>query len=761
MTSPIRRLLILPLACLVAACSGSWDGVSGTSGNNNPPPVKPPPAPKDPSPNTSGIVAACAGSGAARLDYELPGAGFEAAVFQGASRSDVYVGAPVQIVTESSLIVTGLTDGVDAFFGLAIRADGATTWLPAGTAVRTRPGAPIYVDAAGDPSVGNGQSAATPFVNLSDALLVAGAFGGANVWVKNGDYGVGPYFLGPNVHCAGGFGAAFDFESRDAAASTTRATASSTQEIFSVISGGADSSLDGIEIDGGNSVLKGVDIVDSDVELRALVISNCIDGGVKAVVSVATQNRRLQIVASDISGNGGDGVSTSGPYDIVFDKCQFDANGQEGVDVDDLNVIAGGASTFRATACRFFGNSFEGLDIDLATIGGAPAATLGTFDVYLEDCSFEVNGLDGLLIDQEHEFFPNVEATVALVGITARANRLAGVHIDADANGTYHLHRIRCTANTTDGLLVTSETNAGEVLVTSSWFAGNLGRGVALASGNKTLLLSQCGVAGNQGGGIVSESVACAIANSVFWLQPAALTNVYSAGNYLADGSEQVFEIVPVVFTTATANNVGALTVASSDGFAVGDLVRVADDPNGLMVTAIAPNTLVLDADPQAFLPPGSVHGYAGSDVVDDLRLVADSPAFGRGIAAAGDPAADAGPFGASNGGEPGMGDPFAATELRVLGTAPALANGVTAMQPLVITFDREVDVATVTSDRVVAIQNGTELVVGLSVSANTITVAPPATGWSSGTTLQLRGGLLAGDGSPLAAAILLPITVL
>lgn len=728
-----------------------------------PPPVQPPNLPSlDPSPTASGIVAACAGAGSARIDYRLPGANFDAALFQGGSSAAVYSGGPVLTpLTGSSAILTGLTDGVDLFLGLAIRAAGSTVWVPVGATVRTRPGAPVYVDAGASAVGANGLTPQTAFVNLSDALLVAGSQNGRNVWVRDGVYGSGPYFIGPNVHCAGGFSAAFDLAGRDVLALATRATGSSSQEIFSVISGGADGSLDGFLVDGGAVVLKGVDIADSDAELRSLEVRNCADRGVKAAVTVATQNRRLKIIGCNVHSNVSDGVSTAGPYEIVLDLSNFDANGQEGIDVDNLEALDGGASSLRASGCRFFGNSSEGLDIDLSTVPGTPMTATGTFDVRVDNCRFELNGLDGLLIDQEYEFFPGFSATIVVQGCVARANRQAGVHIDADANGTYRLHRLRCTANAMDGLLITSETNASEIIVTSSWFAGNLSAGARLATGNKTVLASHCGFAGNQAGGMVSDSVPCAVANSVFLQQPVATTNAVALGNYVADGSAQVFERAPKAFTSVSANVAGALTVMTTSGFENGDRVRVADGETAFTIVTVAAGDIVLSEDPTLFLVPGMLQAYSTASVVDDLRLASASPASSVGITAPGEFAPDAGPYGAVDGGEPGGSDLFAGNTMRMISISPALAGGVAVLQPLVIAFDREVDVTTVVGGRVAVRKDGAAVVVGLSVAGSTITVAPPATGWTAGMTLQISLGLQAVDGSPLASALLVPITVL
>ena len=690
-----------------------------------------------------------------RIDFNLPGTGFEAALFQGGSRSEVYLASPVQgPLTSSPVIVTGLTDGVDAFFGLAIRAAGGTTWTPVGTTVRTRPGAPVYVDASANPAVATGTTPATAFPNLQDGLLVAGAANGRNVWVRDGNYGAGPYALGPNVHAAGGFDGTFTLAARNAAATGTQLTGSTGQEIVSVQSGGSDGSLDGFLVDGGNTVLKGVDIVDSDVELRSLVVRRCADRGIKDVAT--TTPRILYVIACTITANASDGLSSAGPLDLRLDLSRFEANGQEGIDADDLQCPDNGAVSLVATGCRFYGNVFEGLDVDLSA---APLSVgTGTFDVRIENCSFELNGLDGLLIDQEHEFFPGFVAAIVVRGCSARANRHAGVHLDADANGTYRLERLSCTANATDGLLVTSETNAGEIMLLASWFAGNLGTGAHVASGNKVLLASHCVFAGNSGGALRGDVQTCAAANSIFLRQGTPLTTAIGAGNVTSDDSGLVFFNAPSAFTTATAVTEGTVTVTSTDGFAAGTNVVAADDGRRLFVNQVNGSTLVLDQAPQAFFTPGALTAYAGSNVALDLRLPPNSPALDAGIAAVGEDPPDAGPFGAAAGGVPGRIEPFAASTLSLASATPALATGVTALEPLVFTFDRDLEESTVTSDRVVVLRDGLPFAVNLAVSGRTLTLSPTTPGWSGALSVRLLGGLRATDDSHLAAPLLAPI---
>ena len=77
------------------------------------------------------------------------------------------------------------------------------------------------------------------------------------------------------------------------------------------------------------------------------------------------------------------------------------------------------------------------------------------------------------------------------------------------------------------------------------------------------------------------------------------------------------------------------------------------------------------------------------------------------------------------------------------------------------LTFDRAVDPASVTADRVVALRDATALTVNLSVAGATVTIAPTGAGFSGAVSLRLQGDLRGVDGSPLAAPLVIPVRVL
>ena len=114
---------------------------------------------------------------------------------------------------------------------------------------------------------------------------------------------------------------------------------------------------------------------------------------------------------------------------------------------------------------------------------------------------------------QEHEAAPGWFASVDVRECTAKNNGRAGFHVDADGDGEYLLHRLRSTANGTDGVWISSETQAGQVVLSSCYLAGNLGAGARASLGNKPILASHCVFAGNLEAGLVSSFTASAAAS--------------------------------------------------------------------------------------------------------------------------------------------------------------------------------------------------------------------------------------------------------
>lgn len=129
-------------------------------------------------------------------------------------------------------------------------------------------------------------------------------------------------------------------------------------------------------------------------------------------------------------------------------------------------------------------------------------------------------------------------------------------------------------------------------------------------------------------------------------------------------------------------------------------------------------------------------------------------------MSAQGDPALDAGPFGAPAGGAPGVASPFdPAFGLRLLRTVPATATAVTSSGSVQFVFDRAVNSGSVTQQRIVAIDESTQnpVTASISVSGNTITLNPTGSGWPVSFYVRVHAGILATDGARLGLPLALP----
>src|SRR5262249_29647149 len=136
----------------------------------------------------------------------------------------------------------------------------------------------------------------------------------------------------------------------------------------------------------------------------------------------------------------------------------------------------------------------------------------GTMDVRIHGCAFERNKGPGLFLDHDYESVPNYSSTIVVGECLSRANESHGYTLDLDGIGSVLLERVVATGNGGHGLHVTSETQPGILLASSSALTGNLGFGVraegpAASAGNRSVALSHCLIAGNFGGGVSSRDV--------------------------------------------------------------------------------------------------------------------------------------------------------------------------------------------------------------------------------------------------------------
>ncbi len=753
MSTSIRTFAALLLS-VAASCAG---GGGPSSGGSNPPPPLP-----SASPLLAGLVAAAAGPGAVRVQWRGAPAGFEVALFSSSTRASVYAGAPVvQQPSGDALTLNGLVDGTVYYFGLGIREAGAGIYVPTGVVLRARPGAPLYVDAASTAANPDGLTPATAFPDVTSALLTAFLQGGGNVWIAGGAYDAAFLPLFSGVHVQGSFDVSFDLDLRDALASSTVWNVPAGASGVGVQGGDPPAVLDGLALMGNGAGTVGVDVVDAGLELRAVSVSGFTDRGIR-LRNTKVEDYDLVVASSSSSGNGADGLSLLGAYDLLLDASSFLSNGQEGVDLGPLVALDGDSASLKISGCSFLGNGTEGLDASLnaPTLGGP---TGGRFIVEIRGSRFEENGSDGCLVDVEYEAFPLWSANVLVRDSVARANRIAGFHVDADAYVDLFLHRLLATANAGDGILVSSEADPGVAVVAACVAASNQGSGIRATFGNRPIAASHCIVAGNLGGGISSDTVESSAASSIAWLQTSPWTDVRTtACTSTNDPTIGLFENGPEEYRLVLAVAGSTLTLAQTPSFQGAAALELADDGIGLTASQISGTSVTLGATPSAFVAPGMLAAFApGAGVLEDYHLPVGSPALATGMTPPGGLAVDAGVYGAPQGGDPGAGDLVPRTLFRPVATRPALTQSLGANDPIVVTFSDDLASASVVPGAVRAVTaSGSALAISTTVANGELVVDPPPAGWGTEPfELELHRFLASIAGDPFAAPLALPFT--
>jgi Right handed beta helix region len=801
------KTFALLLVAALSGCGGHLGDLVGPPPRPEPPIRPPSAAPK------AGLLALCAGDNIVRVDYRKPSTGFEGALFLGTDTATLFSGAPVVSglvgdADANSIFASSthpiVSNGTTLFVGFGIRKVGTTGWTKIGEILQCRPGAPLYIDLnQTNTTVADGSTPALALPLLDESLLIAALLasfeGTKNVWVSAGVYstrpfnagvpGSGVFAVGSGVHVYGGFApgapgstSSFDIAARTlppenpTAAESTILRGNATPRILDVISGGAVHIVDGIAVDGQSTIVKGVDVSESDVEMRSVRIRLCTDNGLQIKqITDFVNRRRITLTACEVSQSGNDGIGLAGNFALHLDRSDISANGGRGIDPNDLQALSGSTAILSAFGCRFYGNTIDGLGMDLNTIATQPPAPGGRYEIDIEGCSFERNGRDGLFVDLDYDLFPEWYTRVRIRDCVANANRRAGIHIDADDKGEFVIDRVRCTANGGDGLWISSEpddpaTTADDgrsthIVVTNSSMLGNLGWGIQANEGDKIILASHCALAGNQLGGFQSmltgprgnnpRRISSAV-NFVIWRQPTPFVNVRATSCWI-ESADNPFVNAPAAYAVVNANQSGALTLAANSSIAAGDAVEIGDDGVKLTVTSSTGGSLVVNPAPAVFVAPDAAFGYpqaATASMVEDLRLYSLSLAIGTGLAIAGGPAVDPGPHGSLNGGEPGDFDPFTPIGLQLRKVDPAVTNGVLLTSSIDLEFDADVDPASINADRIVS-SAGTP--VQLSVAGRVVTVAPLAN-WATEENLRVLPGILSTSGAALGAALVVPV---
>jgi len=719
-----------------------------------------------------GLVSVAAGATQVQLRWEArdaDGADLPIGIFSGPDRASVHQGAPIATAVGDGVLVVTIPSGATRYFGLALDVGGGT-YEQAGHVLVARSGAPYYVDPASTAVNPDGSSPAQAFRDPLDAVVVAFALGGGNVWIAAGDYTNVGLPLRPGVHVFGGFDASFDLASRDPQAHPTRFVGRVGDPVCEILGGSAPVVIDGCTIDGASAAPFGIDIDATDAELRSVEVRDCAGRGVRLRSIDETRAVDVRIARSRVINNQAQGVSLTGPFDLWIEGSRFAGNRLEGVDLGGLVAPGGVPVSLRVRDSSFVGNGHDGLDCDLSppSILGAGG---GRYEIRIESSNFERNGYSattevtaGLKIDIDFELIPDWSAEILVRGSRAAQNRGDGVLLDLDSTCSAFVHRLLSTANGGDGLSVTSESTASFAVVSASVFTGNVGAGLKAELGQVPIVASHCVLAGNLGGGMTSSTVTSAVSSTVAWLQPNAYSGVREYFNVLAnDPFVSPFEHAPVEYLRANSIAGGDVVLANSATLVVGDHVELADDGVQRSVAGFsAGNHVALSPAPTLAGLPSTLARFAGPGVVEDYRLAPGSSANASGMP---DPFAgpmDAGPFGAPLGGEPAREGAQLPALFYAGSSVPSVSQSLSSAQAIRIAFVGGAPAGSSVNPQSVRVLNAQSTVLATTafVQNGELVVQPPAGGWPSGALLlELHAALRSTAGTPIATPLAAPFT--
>jgi len=762
--SPARGVrlarVLLPVsiaaACAVSACARLEIDV--------PSPPPPPPAPPAGDHATVGLTSLVAGVDRLRAEWRVhSGAPLEVelALFVATARADVFDATPLLLTgTEAHVLVQSLATDQDYYVGLGQRASPSDAFTPAGPVLRARTGTVIYVDPAADGS-GDGTSASSPLGDLTLGVLNAFVAGGANVWVRGGTFTTQSVPLFAGVHLSGGFSSTFRLVDRDTVLNPTRLEGFAGQPVVALQTGTAGPGiLDGFELDGLNVASDGVFESSEHCELRSVRIRRC-GRGVRLRAPLATTPVPVVLANVTVQESQNEGLSLDGAFDLALEGCVFDANANEGCDLNHLVAPEFSSANLRIRGSRFLRNGTEGLDAHLGVPAGAGHGG-GRFRVEIEDCDFELNALDGARVDIDYDFFPEWDAEITVRGCRARANGGSGVHLDLDSRASAIVHRLWSSANRLDGLGLTSESYPGFCTVSASVLAGNLGRGAHASLGHYALSLSHCIVAGNATGGVHSSIVRSIVHSTIFDRQPDALvgtTAIACPSATLVDASP--FELAPLEFLLATGASADLVTVTAAPSVRPAASFELDDDGVACLRTGGAGTTLALDPVPTAFSYPCPVGVFATTTVAEDWRLQPASIGVASGFAAPSSPPVDAGIFGTPLGGVPGREAAVPPPLFRLASTTPAWSDPVASNQTIEFGFEGgDLDPASISAAVFAFDARGAERVIAPFAGAGTVSVPAPTGGWHDGDVIAVFETLRSLDGDELGAPVAVTLRV-
>jgi hypothetical protein len=743
---------------LAAACTGGGGG--GGSAALSALPLSPPAGAFTAS--HSGLTALAAGDTEIRMDWDLPEGPYEAALYQSTDPATLLSGTPAQSpLSGTNAIVTGLVNGTEYFFTLAIRPIGGTDWTPSGVVLSAVPNAPICVDAA---AAANGDGTpALPYQNLGAALQAAATRQHANIWVRTGTYANADHTIRAGTEVFGGFdatAAAFDLASRNPASHGTIFTGSLRKNAFTLAGAGAKVVLDGLDLDGLAQGSNGILQQTARFDLRSVAVRNFTDSGLR-LNHHASSLAAILVVACNVRDNSGHGLAAEGALALQIDGSAFDSNRRGGVVCDDLTAPSGQTTVLSVRNSRFYGNAADGLEIKLEQEeehedNGHGTPSTGRFAIDIRGSRFESNGGDGIEFEQEYEEESGWGAHVTVRDSIASANGGSGIRIETEASSECLIHNVRANANRNDGITIGEEDSAGHVVVSSSELRGNQRSGINADECHRVVLASHCVFAGNLRSGIEANSSRSTATNCIAQLQPNAFDGVRTFG--CVTTNDATFVNAPRAYAKVITNNSGTLGLDRDFAVQPGDTVELADNDSAETVSTFAGRALVLLQAPTNLRLPASISAFASTSVTEDIHLAVGAAAIGQGLAEAGMPAVNPGPYGSPLDGTPGVANPQDVRLLVLEQANPPLSSRTGLTQALALQFSQSLAMASVTTSNVRVLDGqGTVVAAGTSILGNVLTLNPPAGGWPRTTLrVELYASITNTDGTPIAAPMVI-----
>jgi len=550
--APLIRLALLwaPLAAGPIGCGGDGTGpqvpvdpAAREAIERTPPPEDPGPRarllPSDTlgeelPPRFKGISQLTAGDGSITLrwepalDSETPAEELRYRVYLSPRRQDEakYESAPAR-TTEPGVTgvrIDGLENGRALF--VSVRAvdaagnedDNELEWSGI-------PNPVLFVD-GGAPAHGNGTAPDAPLPDLASAISASIAWmQGANIHMAEGSYEEPTLLLFPGVHIYGGFPPGFTSEIPEPRLhptvirhSTPSALTDRSLEQFILVGGELVCGLDGLELDGGGQVPRGV--TGEDCEFR---ISNCkVRSYVQKGIAIQSDTKPDSVAVGEISRcwvydiRDGSAIELEGTLDIAVFGCGLFDNRKHGVEVLGLTATEEEKSRILIEGCRIYLNEDIGVLVKSSAHPEA-ASEDARIRVKVRSCEIANNADSGMSIDVGYpdRLGVNFRLRVEQCRIEGNGRRptageapplYAGVHIDGDARGHFQLTRNQILGNQGHGVHLTGDTPVSFYQIQSCAILANGGSGVRLDSGGPDgaagcghLKIDHCHIAGNLG----------------------------------------------------------------------------------------------------------------------------------------------------------------------------------------------------------------------------------------------------------------------